>query len=195
MGLAPVSLGCSDGFVHITLASPGVWDPLPPAPPALDMIAGDKRVHFKEFSARKVLLFSFYYQRPQPGWLQAAWALGSLLPSPRWITCGIRWGRRQVKPPLPTTLPSSVMIWEQSWGMLSNWPLIRGSPLEDGMATHSSTLAWRIPWTEDPGGLQSMVLKRVIHDWPTKPRAAQGAYSSRGANATLGELILIKFQT
>ena len=35
--------------------------------------------------------------------------------------------------------------------------------LEKGMATHSSTLAWRIPWTEDPGG-QSMGLQRVRHD-------------------------------
>ena len=34
-------------------------------------------------------------------------------------------------------------------------------PLEKGMATHSSILAWRIPWTEELGGLQSMVLKRV----------------------------------
>ena len=32
-------------------------------------------------------------------------------------------------------------------------------PLEKEMATHSSTLAWRIPWTEEPGGLQSMVLQ------------------------------------
>ena len=37
-------------------------------------------------------------------------------------------------------------------------------PLEAGMATHSSTLAWRIPWTEEPGGLQSMGLQRVGHD-------------------------------
>ena len=37
-------------------------------------------------------------------------------------------------------------------------------PLEKGMATHSSILAWRIPWTEEPGGLQSMGLKRVRHD-------------------------------
>ena len=37
-------------------------------------------------------------------------------------------------------------------------------PLEEGMATHSSTLAWRIPWTEEPGGLQSMGLQRVGHD-------------------------------
>ena len=37
-------------------------------------------------------------------------------------------------------------------------------PLEKGMATHSSILAWRIPWTEDPGGLQSMGLQKVSHD-------------------------------
>ena len=37
-------------------------------------------------------------------------------------------------------------------------------PLEKGMATHSSILAWRIPWTEEPGGLQSIGLKRVGHD-------------------------------
>ena len=37
-------------------------------------------------------------------------------------------------------------------------------PLEEGMATHSSILAQRISWTEDPGGLQSMGLHRVRHD-------------------------------
>ena len=37
-------------------------------------------------------------------------------------------------------------------------------PLENGMATHSSILTWRIPWTEEPGGLQSMGLQRVRHD-------------------------------
>ena len=37
-------------------------------------------------------------------------------------------------------------------------------PLEEGMATHSSILAWRIPWTEEPGGLQSIGLQRVKHD-------------------------------
>ena len=37
-------------------------------------------------------------------------------------------------------------------------------PLEEGMATHSSILAWRIPWTEEPGGLQSMGSHRVGHD-------------------------------
>ena len=36
-------------------------------------------------------------------------------------------------------------------------------PLEEGMAIHSSSVAWRIPWTEEPGGLQSMGLQRVRH--------------------------------
>ena len=37
-------------------------------------------------------------------------------------------------------------------------------PLEKGMTTHSSILAWRIPWMEEPGGLQSMKSQRVGHD-------------------------------
>ena len=37
-------------------------------------------------------------------------------------------------------------------------------PLEKGMATHSSILAWKIPWTEEPGGLQSMGSPRIGHD-------------------------------
>ena len=37
-------------------------------------------------------------------------------------------------------------------------------PLGEGMATHSSMLTWRIPWTEEPGGLQSMGSHRVGHD-------------------------------
>ena len=43
----------------------------------------------------------------------------------------------------------------------------REDPLEKEMATHSSTLAWRIPWREEPGGLQSMGWQRVGHDWAT----------------------------
>ena len=41
--------------------------------------------------------------------------------------------------------------------------LSQEDPLEKGMATHSSILSWRIPWTEEPGGLQSMELQRVGH--------------------------------
>ena len=46
--------------------------------------------------------------------------------------------------------------WLQSLG--------QEDPLEEGMAIHSSILAWRIPWTEEPGGLQSIGLHRVRHD-------------------------------
>ena len=47
------------------------------------------------------------------------------------------------------------------------WSLSWEDPLEEDMATHFSILAWRIPWTEEPGGLQSMGLQRVQHDWAT----------------------------
>ena len=47
-------------------------------------------------------------------------------------------------------------MWVQSLG--------REDPLEEGMAACSSVLAWRVPWTEEPGGLQSMGSHRVGHD-------------------------------
>ena len=54
-------------------------------------------------------------------------------------------------------LPAMLETWVQSLG----WE----DPLEKEMATHSSTLAWKIPWTEEPGGLQSYQgLQRVGHD-------------------------------
>ena len=53
-------------------------------------------------------------------------------------------------------LPAMHEIWVQSLG----W----NNPLEKGMATHSSILAWRIPWTEEPGGLQSMGSQTVGHN-------------------------------
>ena len=56
-------------------------------------------------------------------------------------------------------LPAMKETWVPSLG--------REDPLEKEMATHSSILAWRIPWTEEPGGLQSMGLQRVGHDWAT----------------------------
>ena len=53
--------------------------------------------------------------------------------------------------------PATRETWIQSLG----WE----DPLEEGMATHSSILAWRIPWMEQPGGLQSMGSQRVGQDW------------------------------
>ena len=47
------------------------------------------------------------------------------------------------------------------------WSLGQEDSLEKGMATHSSILAWKIPWTEEPGLLQSKGSQRVRHDWAT----------------------------
>ena len=57
------------------------------------------------------------------------------------------------------TVKSLPAVWE-TWLR----SLDREDPLEEGIATHSSILAWRIPWTEEPGGLQSMGSQRVRHD-------------------------------
>ena len=48
------------------------------------------------------------------------------------------------------------------------WSLGQKDPLEEEMATHSSMLAWEIPWTEEPGGLQFVVLQGVWHDLAIK---------------------------
>ena len=47
-------------------------------------------------------------------------------------------------------------VMQETWVQFLDWK----DPLEEGMATHFSILAWRIPWTEEPGGLQSMGLQR-----------------------------------
>ena len=53
-------------------------------------------------------------------------------------------------------LPAMQETWVGSLG--------REDPLEEGMATHSSVLAWKIPWREEPGGLQSMRSQRLGHN-------------------------------
>ena len=49
---------------------------------------------------------------------------------------------------------------QETWVRSLGWE----DPLEEGMATHSSILAWKIPWTEEPSGLQSIGLQRVGHN-------------------------------
>ena len=76
-------------------------------------------------------------------------------------------------------VPSLLFTWGQTMGAslvaqrLKHLPAVRETwvrslgwedLLEKGMATHSSILAWRIPWTEEPGGLQSTGSQRVGHD-------------------------------
>ena len=64
--------------------------------------------------------------------------------------------RASLVSPMVRNLPTVQETWVQFLG--------REDPLEKGMATHSSILACRIPWTEEPGGLQSREWQRVGHD-------------------------------
>ena len=57
--------------------------------------------------------------------------------------------------------PAMQEIMQEMWV----WFLGEANPLEEGMANHSSVLAWRILWPEEPGGLQSKGLHRVRHNW------------------------------
>ena len=52
------------------------------------------------------------------------------------------------------------LAMQETWVQSLGW----GDPLEEGRATHSSILAWRIPWTEEADGLQSIGLQRIGHD-------------------------------
>ena len=54
----------------------------------------------------------------------------------------------------------------KSQTQLTDWTTTK-DPLEEEMATHSSILAWKMPWTEEPGGLRSMGSQRVGYDWVT----------------------------
>ena len=65
------------------------------------------------------------------------------------------------------------------------WSLGLEDPLEKEMETHSSILAWKISWTEEPGGLQSMRSQRVGQDWATD------TYFSRRRNCPQAGYIVI----
>ena len=80
---------------------------------------------------------------------------------------------------IPQTIKNTPVM-QETWVWSLGWE----DPLEKGMAAHSSILAWRIPWTEEPGGLQSMRSPRVRHDWATK-------YESRGSVWKMVAVIMI----
>ena len=61
---------------------------------------------------------------------------------------------------LVAQMVKSLPVMQETWVRSLSWE----DPLEKGMATHSSILAWEIPWREKPGGLQSMGLQRVGHN-------------------------------
>ena len=71
--------------------------------------------------------------------------------------CAVQWASLVAQ--MVKNQPAIQETWVQSLG----WE----NPLEKRMATHSSIFAWRIPWTEEPGGLQSMDSQRAGHNWVT----------------------------
>ena len=67
---------------------------------------------------------------------------------------------RAIMPSLGAQMVKNLPAVQETWVQSPGWD----DPLEKGMATHSSILAWRIPWTEEPGGLQSVGSQRNRHD-------------------------------
>ena len=65
-----------------------------------------------------------------------------------------------VRASLEAQMVENLPVMQETWVQSPS----REDPLEKGIATHSSILAWRIPWTEEPSGLQSMESQRVGHD-------------------------------
>ena len=73
---------------------------------------------------------------------------------------GISHSHKKNKKDLVPQLVKNLSTMQKTWVGSLGWE----DPLEEGMATHSSILAWRIPWREEPGGLQSMASQRGGHD-------------------------------
>ena len=114
------------------------------------------------------------------------WNLSKAVPYPNWSSffrvelfskaldklCFFPWSLRSF--PLVficLRIPRKLWIWHRCSTIRMNYTLtVKGGSrlnMEKAMASHSSTLAWRIPWMGEPGGLQSMGLLRVRHDWVT----------------------------
>ena len=74
-----------------------------------------------------------------------------------YVTCLSHWDLTWIP---VARMVKNLPVMQETWVQSLGWE----DPLERIMATHSSILAWRIPWTEEPGGLQSTGLQRVRHD-------------------------------
>ena len=86
--------------------------------------------------------------------------------------------------------------------MVKNLPAMRDTqvrslgwedPLEKGMATHSSILAWRRPWREEPGELQSMELQRVGQDCATNTHMFHASFFKIGISHALMYIFILKY--
>ena len=77
-----------------------------------------------------------------------------------------------------TSLPSGSIVKDLPDEAGKQVSIPREGPLEEEMVTHSSVLAWEIPWTEEPGGLQSMRSQRVRHNSAVKQQQQTSLHSS-----------------
>ena len=123
--------------------------------------------------SRGLVTWKKTYQRKIYGWELREWSWEGRVP-PENIFCPRCWGAgAQVagKMKWQPAMGDSLVAWlvknlpavQETWVQSLGWE----DPLEKQMATHSSILAWKISWTEKPGGLQSMGSQRVEHDWAT----------------------------
>ena len=80
-----------------------------------------------------------------------------------WTWQKLNWTDFYLWASLVAQMVKNLPAMQQTWV----WSLSWEDPLEKGKATYSSILAWRIPWTEEPGRLQSMRSQGVRHDWGT----------------------------
>ena len=109
----------------------------------------------------------------QERWLEASW---------QWWSWRLPLGGYFYEPQIPI-YADTYMITKKWADVLEDEPvqetrvrfLGQEHPFEGGMAVHSSIVAWRIPWTEKPGGLQFLGLLRVRHDWPHVQAEGRGA--------------------
>ena len=92
-----------------------------------------------------------------------------------------------VQASLVAQMVRSLLAMQETWIRSLGWE----DPQEEGMAIHSSILAWRIPWTEKPGGLQSMGSHRTGHDWVTNTYTHMLTDAFEGENYDHGSNMII----
>ena len=148
------------------------------------------RILFKEVSFNEtitlILLLLFH--------LYPATAVFSFFFSPYWetdILASVNLGAFLEGASLVTQTVKNLPIIQETWDQSLGWEDL----LEKGMATDSSILAWRISWTQQSGGLQSMGSQRVRHDWTTNTGREKVyktvGYISQGHIASLVKVTLI----
>ena len=113
------------------------------------------------------------------------WDLGPCIcerPSNRWCQPCEPYFLSMVRAFLVAQVVKNLPEVQETWV----WSLYWDDPLEKGMATHSSILAWRIPWTEEPGRVHSMGSQRVGHSWGTNTQTHthRHTHSMQGLSGT-----------